>query len=55
MGNFDERLALSCVYTQLKDGWGKDEYVFAFFIKIGFGDKNAPLNARAIFHFCFER
>ena len=36
MGNFDRWLrhfrALSRIYTQLKDGRGKDEYVYIYFI-----------------------
>ena len=40
-------------FAQLKDGRGKGEYVLIYFIKIGSGDKNVPLYARAYISFLF--
>ena len=54
MGKFDERLrhfrALSRVYVQLKDGRGKDEYVYFHFIEIGSGDqKKRSIKCQSIY------
>ena len=53
MGNFDEWLrhikALSCVYTQLKDGWGKDEYIYIYSINLGSGDKQRSIICQCIY------
>ena len=53
MGNFDELLchirALSRVYTQLKDGRGKDEYVYIYCINLGSGDKQRSIICQCIY------
>ena len=53
MGNFDEWLrhfrALSCNYTQMKDGRENDEYVYIYFIKIGSGDKKRSIICQGIY------
>ena len=37
------------VYTQLKDGRGKDEYVYIYFIKIGSLDKKRSIKCQSIY------
>ena len=40
---------LSRVYTQLKDGRGKGEYVLIYFIKIGTGDKKRSIICQSLY------